>query len=371
MPDRRSRLSRARPRSLFGPDTTMRCGSHRNRSARIPRQLLEREQAQLVHPVVDQRLALGLRRQHGDQADHVAREAGPQAGGQAADGLDARFVHLEAVGLELDVQLHPLQDGGDRLHVHGRTPRTSTVPPVIGRDDRPAAGFDVVAVQAMRRALAVRPSLDPDRRRAGAFDRHAHRLQELAQLDDVRLGRGVADLGRALGRGGGEHRRLGAGDRRLVEIERGARAARRARPARSPTRRRRARRARPAPARASRWCAASGSRRPAAPGARGRCARAAGPSAAPTRAGARPASASGVSLVTVGVEISSVGVPSPLTRAPTPVSRSAITRMSEMRGTFSRRHGLVAEQAGGDQRQRRVLVAVDGDAAGRVGGRLR
>jgi hypothetical protein len=41
-----------------------------------PRQLLEREQAQLVHPVVDQRLAVGLRGQHGDQADHVAREAG-------------------------------------------------------------------------------------------------------------------------------------------------------------------------------------------------------------------------------------------------------------------------------------------------------
>ena len=53
----------------------------------------------------------------------------------------------------------------------------------------------------------------------------------------------------------------------------------------------------------------------------------------------RPTSfGSGVSLVTVGVESRACGVPSPLTRAPTPVSRSAITRMSEMRGTFSRRH---------------------------------
>ena len=52
----------------------------------------------------------------------------------------------------------------------------------------------------------------------------------------------------------------------------------------------------------------------------------------------RPTSfGSGVSLVTFGVAISSVGVPSPLTRAPTPVSRSAITRMSEIRGTFSSR----------------------------------
>ena len=46
-------------------------------------------------------------------------------------------------------------------------------------------------------------------------------LQELAELDDVRLARGVADLGDA-GRGrGGEQRRLGAGDRRFVEVDRG------------------------------------------------------------------------------------------------------------------------------------------------------
>ena len=140
------------------------------------------------------------------------------------------------------------------------------------------------------------------------------------------------------GRGGGEHRRLGAGDRRLVEIERGA-----AQPVGrvqlvARLGRRRARRARPAPARASRSCAASGSRRPEAPGARGRSGRAAAPSAAPTRAGVRPASDRACRSSPSGVEISSVGVPSPLTRAPTPVSRSAITRMSEMRGTFSRRH---------------------------------
>ena len=49
-----------------------------------PAQLLEREQPQLVHPVVDQRPALGLRRQDGEQADHVARKPRPQPRDQPA-----------------------------------------------------------------------------------------------------------------------------------------------------------------------------------------------------------------------------------------------------------------------------------------------
>ena len=58
MPERRSRLSRSRPRSFVGPghDDAVRIaeeevGAH-------AAELLEREQPQLVHPVVDQRLAL-------------------------------------------------------------------------------------------------------------------------------------------------------------------------------------------------------------------------------------------------------------------------------------------------------------------------
>ena len=43
-------------------------------------QLLEREQTQLVQPVVDQRAAVGLGREHRHQADHVARKPRPQTG---------------------------------------------------------------------------------------------------------------------------------------------------------------------------------------------------------------------------------------------------------------------------------------------------
>src|SRR4029079_12886807 len=46
-------------------------------------QLLEREQAQLVQPVVHEGLALGLRRQQRDKADEIAGKPRPQAGGKA------------------------------------------------------------------------------------------------------------------------------------------------------------------------------------------------------------------------------------------------------------------------------------------------
>src|SRR6185295_8957835 len=40
-------------------------------------QLLEREESQLVHPVVDERAPVGLRRQDGHEADQVAWESRP------------------------------------------------------------------------------------------------------------------------------------------------------------------------------------------------------------------------------------------------------------------------------------------------------
>ena len=50
----------------------------------------------------------------------------------------------------------------------------------------------------------------------------AHRAEEPAELDDVRLHGGVANLGPPGGRGRSQQRGLGPGDRRLVQIERRA-----------------------------------------------------------------------------------------------------------------------------------------------------
>ena len=104
--------------------------------------------------------------------------------------------------------------------------------------DRPrAADFDVAAgdradhrptarprcnrrTASWSRALRLGQPFDADRVRAFAGDADAHAAQELAQLDDVRLAGGVADLGDAGRRRRGQQRRFGAGHRRLVEIDR-------------------------------------------------------------------------------------------------------------------------------------------------------
>ena len=58
--------------------------------------------------------------------------------------------------------------------------------------------------------------------RGGAGARHldAHALEKLAHLHHVRLRGGVADLGHAVDQRGRQQRRLGAGDRRLIEVKR-------------------------------------------------------------------------------------------------------------------------------------------------------
>ena len=75
MPERRSRLSSFRPFNLLGTghDDSVRIaqeeiGAH-------PAELFQREEAQLVHPVVNQRAPVGLGRKHGDEADEIARES--------------------------------------------------------------------------------------------------------------------------------------------------------------------------------------------------------------------------------------------------------------------------------------------------------
>ena len=201
------------------------------------------------------------------------------------------------------------------------------------------------------------------RRRPGSLDADAHRLQELAELDDVRLHRGVADLG-GPGRGGRrEQRRFRSGDRRLVEIERRAlQPVRRVQRVARLVERLGAQRDR-APRGASRWCGAPGSRRPEAPAAPSRAAPAAARAAAPSRAAGRPASGRDGRWSPSAHWIRSVAGAAPLDARAEPSTESSSTSTSRMRGTLVELARLIGQHAGGDQRQRRVLVPFDGDAS--------
>ena len=90
------------------------------------------------------------------------------------------------------------------------------------RHDRPAAGLDVVAAQACVAPCRRARPFDPDRRRAVALTptpiarRNWHNSTTCGSQAAWRISVDAA------GGRGGEERRLGAGDRRLVEVHRGA-----------------------------------------------------------------------------------------------------------------------------------------------------
>ncbi len=118
-------------------------------------------------------------------------------------------------------QAHLPQGSGDHFHVLSARAVHGDFSAGDGSDDAPAARLDVVALQTMARALAPRRALDANGRCAEAFDRDAHRAQEQAELDDVRLHGGVTDFGPAASGSRRQERGFRAGDRRLVQIERG------------------------------------------------------------------------------------------------------------------------------------------------------
>src|SRR5439155_27389552 len=86
---------------------------------------------------------------------------------------------------------------------------------------RPAPRFDVIAPQPARGPTEPCAALDAKSRRPGAGDADAELLQELAQLDDVRLARSVSNLGNAARRRGREKRSLSDGHRRFEDVHRG------------------------------------------------------------------------------------------------------------------------------------------------------
>jgi len=90
-----------------------------------------------------------------------------------------------------------------------------------GGDDRPASRFDVVAPQLVRRGTESWHAIDLDGGCTAAGHADAEFLQERTEFDDVGFARGVTDFRSSVGSGGREQRRLGARDRRLVEIHRG------------------------------------------------------------------------------------------------------------------------------------------------------
>jgi hypothetical protein len=234
-----------------------------------------------------------------------------------------------------------------------------------GGHDRPASGLDVVAPQPVFRAVKPRASFDTNRRRPRARDADAELFEECAQLDHMRLTRGMANLCRTWRTSGGEQRSLGPGDRRLVQIERrrpqavgsGQRvatafdAARTHRfqcfemrveraPRRKITARRRQLRA---PAPREQW-------------------------AQQQHRAAQAADQRRVGLVLddAGARTRSVVLPMPSTSPPRSRISRAITSTSLIRGTLVRTHSSAVRRQAASSGKRGILVAFDVDGSGQA-----
>ena len=130
---------------------------------------------------------------------------------------------LDAVVVEFDHQPGLGERVGDRQHVVG--PRADQVDRAAGDSRRAgiAAGLDAVGHDVVGRAVQALDAVDDQMARADAVDLRAHRHQQVAQVDDLRLARGIEQL-RPAGRQHRRHQRIfGRADRDHREAEVAAR----------------------------------------------------------------------------------------------------------------------------------------------------
>ena len=193
-------------------------------------QPVDEEQPALEHLLVDQHRAARLRGDDQGDADQVGVEAGPGRRVDLGDGV---------VGVLLDAQLLVFRHEDVVAVVvpaHAELPKADPGHAVLARarpgDPDGAAGHggqadergDLHEVRPDRVLAAAEPGDAADREHVGAdaFDLGAEPVEEVAQILDMRLGRGVADRGVALGQHGAHHSLLGRGHAHLVEEQVGA-----------------------------------------------------------------------------------------------------------------------------------------------------
>ena len=235
MPARMSGESTEPPRSFDGPATSARCGSHSTMRAPMPDELVDEEEPRLEHLLVDENEPRALRRRHERDRHRVGGERRPRL------ILELRHVsaeialnHLLLLGRHDEIGPVDHARNAESREAHQR--RAKMLDAGVGdanlraRDRRQAderPDLDVIGPDAMRRAAERAAALHRQLVRPGALDLCAERDEEMAEILDVRLARGIAKNRRSARRDSGHERVLGAGDARLIEKHVGAAKARR------------------------------------------------------------------------------------------------------------------------------------------------
>ena len=117
----------------------------------------------------------------------------------------------------MNAHLHEL--GGDAVHVLGDDVLDEHLTARGGHGGHVGTGLDLVGDDAVAAAGELLHAADADGVRAGALDVRAHGVEEVREVDDMRLLGGVFDRGDAIGEDGGHHDVHRRADADHVEID--------------------------------------------------------------------------------------------------------------------------------------------------------
>ena len=173
----------------------------------------------LVHRLVDDRLALGLREGDDERLLPVRHEAGVHVG-LDDDGLErAAAAEADAVLVHVERAADLAEDVEEREHLLLLGAADEDVAVGRERGARPRGGLVAVEDAAVVVALQRVDALDEDHAVGLVRDDRAHLLQHRDEIHDLGLDRGVAQLGDALRLDGGEQHLLGRADARVRQLD--------------------------------------------------------------------------------------------------------------------------------------------------------
>ena len=124
----------------------------------------------------------------------------------------------QIVVLLLDLHAHLLQLCGDAVHVLGDDAAHADLSARGGNGRHVGACLDLVGDDGVGAAVQALHARDADGVGAGALDVRAHGVEEVGEIDDVRLLRRIFDDGRAVRQSRGHHDVHGRADGDHVEI---------------------------------------------------------------------------------------------------------------------------------------------------------
>jgi hypothetical protein len=170
-------------------------------------ELVDEEQAALEHLLEDQDRPLRLRGDGDGDRGQVGWERRPRAVLDLRDLAAEVVLDLELLArgdghrrvVQLDADAEALEVREDRPDVLGGYVLDGHVPAGDRGEADEAGDLDVLGADAPLAAVEGLDAVDAEDVRADAVDPRAERLEEAAEILDVRLARGVADHGLPLG----------------------------------------------------------------------------------------------------------------------------------------------------------------------------